>query len=69
MFLKKDITDEDALDAGSEEIAIRTNDEKNYKIGGYCVIDEQFNKIANKIIEVVGKNEFQEYCKNIEMEV
>ena len=66
VFSKKDITDEEALDASSSYIVVETKDKKIYKIGGYCVIDEQFKGIANKILESVGVEEYIEYCKNVE---
>ena len=58
-------TDEQAMDAGSQYIILKTKDEKEYKIGGYCVIDERFDEIATKIIETAGKEEFVKYCEEV----
>lgn len=68
IFSKKDITNEDALDAGSEYIRVKTKEGKSYEIGGYCVSDNQFNEIANKIIETAGKEEYTKYRKEIRSE-
>lgn len=65
VFLKENITDEGAMDASSQYLTISTNDGKEYKIGGYCVIDDQFNLIAKKLIETVGKEKYIEYCNDI----
>lgn len=65
VFSKEDITDDDASDASSQYIIIKTKDGKNYKIGGYCVIDEQFNGIAKKIIDSIGKEEYKTYCNKV----
>lgn len=58
-------TDEQAMDASSQYIVVKTKEGKEYKIGGYCVIDEKFNEIATKIIEVAGEEEFAEYCHEV----
>lgn len=58
-------TDEQAMDAGSQHIVVKTKEGKEYKIGGYCVIDDRFHEMATKIIETSGKDEFTEYCNEV----
>jgi len=65
VFLKEKITDEEAMDAGTQYLFVSTKDGKEYKIGGYCVIDDQFKLISKKIIETVGKENYIEYCNDI----
>lgn len=69
IFSKKDITNKDAQDAGSEYIRVKTKDGKSYEIGGYCVTDNQFNEITNKIIETAGKEEYTKYKKEVRSEI
>ena len=66
---KKDITDEHAMDASTEYIIIKTKNGEEYRIGGYCVIDNQFKLIAKKIIETVGKDNYRKYCDDIKRNV
>lgn len=65
VFSKKDITDDEAMDASTQYLIIKTKDGKEYKIGGYCVIDNQFKQIAEKIIGTVGKENYRKYCDDI----
>lgn len=65
VFSKEDITDEGAMDASTQYLIIKTKDGKEYKIGGYCVIDNQFKQIAEKIIVTVGKENYRKYCDDI----
>ena len=65
VFLKRKITDNGAMDASTQYLFITTKDGKEYKIGGYCVIDNQFKLIVNKLIETVGKEKYREYYNDI----
>ena len=58
-------TDEQAMDAGSQYIVVKTKDGKEYKIGGYCVIDKKFEEITARIIETVSKEKFVKYCEEV----
>ncbi len=68
IFFKENITDEEASDASSEYIKVKTKDGKSYAAGGYCVIDGQFDEIVNKIIESAGEEEYTEYLKEVRSE-
>ena len=68
IFFKENITDEEALDASSEYIKVKTKDGKSYDVGGYCVIDDQFDEIVDKIIESAGEEEYTEYLKEVRSE-
>ena len=58
-------TENQAMDASSQYIVVKTKDGKEYKIGGYCVIDDRFHEMATKIIEAVGKEEFSNYRNEV----
>lgn len=65
VFLKRRITDDGAMDASTQYLFITTKDGKEYKIGGYCVIDNQFKLIVNKLVETVGKEKYRKYYNDI----
>ena len=65
VLLKKDISNENAMDASTEYLTVKIKNGKEYKVGGYCVIDNQFDNIANKIIETVGKDKYQKYNNDV----